>query len=283
MDNNLIEGSGIPAFDDVVRDCQEPANHLIGEFDFLNSSGRREAAAVRSMIEHWLTDYPEQKRQSLVTRLRSRDNSLHRSAFFELLLHALLLRKGFEVIEIEPKMPNGRAPDFLVRAPDGGRFYLEATLASGVDKNTAGAEQRMREAIQAIDKVKSPDFFLCLQTSGVLSSPVSTRKLLNSVQHWVDGLDYAAVVKALGTDECTAQVWQHDENGAHFTIKPIPKNQRCPSGRAIGVRMLPREDISRNLLSGRQSRRRLIAMARSIFPSSWPSTPLKSMRMTTLP
>jgi hypothetical protein len=39
----------------------------------------------------------------MIRRLRSRDDVLHRSAFFELLLHALLIRQGFTIVEIEPR------------------------------------------------------------------------------------------------------------------------------------------------------------------------------------
>jgi len=34
----------ITAFDDIPREGQEPASHLIGQFDYLNASGRPEAA-----------------------------------------------------------------------------------------------------------------------------------------------------------------------------------------------------------------------------------------------
>lgn len=45
-------------FDDIARDGQEPASHLIGAFDYLNASGRPEAAAVRTLIDQWLAEYP---------------------------------------------------------------------------------------------------------------------------------------------------------------------------------------------------------------------------------
>lgn len=237
------EPEAITAFDEIDRSGAEPASHLIGQFDYLNASGRPEAAAVRTLIDGWLADYPTADRPEMVRRLRSRDDVLHRSALFELMLHALMRRQGFTIVEIEPQLPNGKAPDFLVETPDGRRFYLEATLASGMDNVAAGADRRMREALQAIDDVNSPDFFLHLHTRGTPSQPIATARLRRAVQHFVDGLDYDQAVAKAEAGQPPAPVWQHDEHGAHFMIQPVPKNIRRPGGRAIGGRMLPGRGI----------------------------------------
>lgn len=229
----------ITAFDDLAREGQEPASHLIGHFDYLNSSGRPEAAAVRALVDRWLADYPATHRPEMIRRLRSRDDILHRSSMFELILHALLVRQGFTIVEIEPELPNGKAPDFLVKAPDGTRFYLEATLASDMDNVAAGADRRMREALQAIDEVQSPDFFLHLHTRGTPTQPIAVSRLRRAVQRYVDGLDYDQAVANEEAGLAAAPIWQHEEYGAHFTIQPIPKNVRRADGRAIGGRMLP--------------------------------------------
>tara|TARA_B110001454_G_scaffold218866_1_gene248324 strand:- start:1911 stop:3080 length:1170 start_codon:yes stop_codon:yes gene_type:complete len=234
-----IEAETITAFDDIHRDGQEPASHLVGQFDYLNNSGRPEAEAVRKLIDVWLADYPATHRPEMIRRIRSRDNVLHRSAVFELLLHALLLKQGFVIEEIEPRLANGKAPDFLVAAPDGTRFYLEATLASGMDNVAAGADLRMREALQAIDQVNSPDFFLHLHTRGTPTRPIGTRRLREAVQSFVDGLDYDVEARAGEEGRTTRSVWQHEEHGAHFMIQPVPKNTRRQGGRAIGGRILP--------------------------------------------
>ncbi|HQE70858.1 MAG TPA: hypothetical protein PK071_07045, partial [Atopobiaceae bacterium] len=46
-------------------------------------------------------------------------------------LHELLLVTGHVIVAIEPKLEHTPySPDFLVQAPDGGRFYLEAVVAT---------------------------------------------------------------------------------------------------------------------------------------------------------
>lgn len=239
MCSQQIPPEAITAFDTVAREGQEPASHLIGKFDYLNSSGRPEAAAVRTLVDEWLANYPLPHRTEMIRRLRSREDILHLSAMFELLLHALLLRQGFTIVAIEPQLPNGRAPDFLVETPDRGRFYLEATLASGMDNVAAGADRRMREALQAIDDVDSPLFFLHLHTRGTPNRPIAVRRLRNAVQRFVDSLDYDVAVATAEAGDAPGPIWRHDEHGAHFMIQPVPKNTRRPGGRAIGGRMLP--------------------------------------------
>lgn len=234
MSDGEVQDEPITAFDDVAREGREPASHLIGHFDYLNASGRPEAAAVRALVDRWLADYPATHQPEIIRRLRSRDDVLHRSSLFELMLHALLLQQGFTIIEIEPVLPNGKAPDFLVEAPDGKRFYLEATLASGMDNVAAGGDRRMREALQAIDEVRSPDFFLHLHTRGTPTRPMAVGRLRRAVQRFVDGLDYD---QAIANEEVL--VFQHEEHGAKFTIQPVPKNLRRADGRAVGGRMLP--------------------------------------------
>lgn len=108
--------------------------------------------------------------------------------------HRAVLRQGFTIVGIEPELPNGKAPDFLVDGPDGQRFHLEATLASGIDSVAAGAGRRMREALQAIDDVSSPDIFLHLHTRGTPSQPIATARLRRAVQRFVDDLEYVQAV-----------------------------------------------------------------------------------------
>ncbi len=228
----------MPFFDDCDRSGHEPANHLVGEFDYLNASGRTEAGRVRALLEQWLTHYPELSREDLVRRFRSRDDTQHRGAFFELFLHELVRGSGLCVNAIEPTLPNGRAPDFLIQTNTQTEFYLEATLATGLTRADAGAQRRLREALQAIDDVDSPFFFLHLNSEGLPSAPVAVRRLRQAVQRFVDGLDYGAARAAFEAGNETSQAFRHEEHGLVISIQAIPKNTPQGGGRAIGGHML---------------------------------------------
>lgn len=238
-------------FDRIERTDLEPASHLIGKFDYLNESARPEAAQVRDIVDFFFDNYPGSHSDEMRNRLRSRDNQLHRSTFFELALHELLIRRGFEVLEIEPTLANGKSPDFLVAAPDGTRFYLEATLAG--DGASRGAEQRMRDALQAIDDVQSPDFFLSVHSHGYPSQSIPVGQLRRDLQAHVDGLNYEALREAFEHNEALP-VFRREWHGAQFSIEVVPKGTRGQRGRAMGVRMLaplqvqPQEPIKSAIL-----------------------------------
>lgn len=239
MSDQQPPDEAISAFDDIARAGEGPASHTVGRFDYLNASARPEAAAVRVLIDGWLADYPAAHRAEMARRIRSRDDTLHNSSVFELTLHALLLRQGFTIVAIEPILVNGRAPDFLVEAPDGARFYLEATLASGMASADVGGDRRLRQALQAIDEVESPDFFLHLHTSGTPSQPIAIARLRRTVQRFVDSLDYERAAADGNACEDANPLFQHEEHGCRFILHPVPKNVRRPGGRAVGGRTLP--------------------------------------------
>ncbi len=81
---------------------------------YLDRSADPAADALRSLIEDWLERYPAGEAPNLAARLRSRRDDQHRSAFFELLLHRLLLTLGHGIPAIEPKLPHTwKSPDFM--------------------------------------------------------------------------------------------------------------------------------------------------------------------------
>ena len=101
-------------------------------FAYLNRCAGAEADTARTRMEDWLARYPEP--QALAARLRSPLDDQHRSAFFELLLHQLLLSLGHRIAAIEPKLAHTwKSPDFLVESATGHRFYLEGISASQND------------------------------------------------------------------------------------------------------------------------------------------------------
>jgi hypothetical protein len=248
----------VTIFDDGDRTDIEPASQLVSRGDYLNASARPEAARVRALVDACASRYPEQHRAELVRRIRSRDDCLHQASTLELILHELLVRRGCTIVAVEPKMPNGRSPDFLVEAPDGIRFYLEATHAWGEQGRDPGSNKRLRECLQAIDDVDSPDFFLGVHYHGRLSRPAAVARLRRTIQGFVDGLDRKAVIAQVARGGPRPRM-DHDEHGLSLRIEAIPKNLPRRNERAIGVQMLPGGFITphlaiRSAVEGKASR-----------------------------
>lgn len=98
-------------------------------FAYLSRSARPEADEARSTIDEWIRDYPPEDAENLAARLRAKQDGQHLAAFFELLLHRLLLKLGHRILAIEPKLAHTwKSPDFQVED-----FYLEGISAQGGD------------------------------------------------------------------------------------------------------------------------------------------------------
>ncbi|HVI87292.1 MAG TPA: hypothetical protein VM659_03265 [Dongiaceae bacterium] len=233
----------MPVFDSGPWEFLGGADHLISHFDYLNSSDRVEAARVRAVVEEMFGRYPAAAQEALRHRLRSIDDNTHLSAFFELTLHDIVLRAGCVVLAVEPDMPgSSRSPDFLVETAEGQRFYLEGTMATGRSRSEEGAERRLREALQVIDSVRSPDFFFDLRISGTPIAPVSGRQIRRGLESWLQGLNYEQVRSVWEQDTGAVPVFRYEQNGVEFRISPVPRRSsrgNLQRTRAIGSRMLP--------------------------------------------
>ena len=117
------------------------------------------------MLERWFDRYPKNKKNDLRQHFRSHSGSQHKSAFFELYFHELLIQLGFDV-QVEPDVAHcGTHPDFLARR-DGSQFYVEATVAGLPSEEKSAAEKRMAVVYDAINKLELPNFFLGLELVG---------------------------------------------------------------------------------------------------------------------
>ena len=110
-------------------------------YAYLDLSARPEAANVRRLVESWFSLWPDSERKDWLGRFRSRDDTTHWGAFFELLLHTWLSRLGFTVIH-HPTVPGTeKHPDFLAIHRDGREFYLEARSTDGFSADEARVER----------------------------------------------------------------------------------------------------------------------------------------------
>jgi hypothetical protein len=217
-------------FDATARDWEGPAQPSDIHFDYLNRSCRPEAERVRQLIDRWIAAYPTEHRKSLVQRLRSNINNQHLSAFFELFLHALLLSRACRVLAIEPSLPNSsRSPDFLVEAPEGQRFYLEAVLATEETPKESGARARLNKALEAIDSTDAPFHFLDVEYDGVPKHPITLRRLKHQLAGWIARLPRNGEIHVEAP-------FRYEEHGLSFTIGALLRNAPAnhPGG-AIGI------------------------------------------------
>src|SRR6266567_5571848 len=210
-------------------------------FSYLNSSARPPVTAARRVLEQWLAAYPESGKDDLRARFRSTIDSQHKSAFWELYLHELFSRLGF-TLEPHPDIEgSSNHPDFLVKAGDDPKFYLEGIVAGLPSVKDAGAEARLGEVIDLVNQMEIPEWFLQVEYRGFPDAPPPVKELRERLESWLASLDIKAIDAAL-----RAQEWDNvpkvewERNGLSLTFTPSPKSAEVaasPESKPIGALM----------------------------------------------
>jgi len=228
-------------FDDVVRTYQGPSLYAEPAFAYLNCSARPAAANIRQTLEVWFSRYPESEQSEFQTRFRSNDDVNHHSAFFELLLHELLLQMNCHV-QIHPSSlcnSTTKRPDFLITSPTGSQFYIEAVVATGISADERAARARMNDVYDALNRLDSPNFFIGLDIAGVPSTPPRARQMRAFLKVRLDKLNPDEVGELWKTGGIKAVPhWHYGHDGWIIDFYPIPKSPSMrgrPGVRPIGT------------------------------------------------
>ncbi len=156
--------------------------------------------------------------------MRAKQPLQFEGAFWELYLHELHLRLGFD-IEVHPPGPRTTHPDFLLTRGSE-RFYLEAVVpvpSEGRLDQPAGAAR----VTEYLDAAYNPDFFVALRfVAG--GGPVPRRKAVAAeVERWLAKLD-----------------WQLFHDGSTIQY-PLPETEIAIGDWLIGLRAYPRSPAER--------------------------------------
>jgi hypothetical protein len=185
----------MPLFGDRMR--TNLARRRPGEdwFAFLERVGpSRYFARLRQLVDTWFDELPTEQQKALRPRLMSRDDATSMSAFWELYLHAALLRSGLEM-EYEPPLDRStRRPDYLVRDGGGGSFYLEAVLVGDPEhrKQEDKLEEPITEALRALD---SSQFTVDFQIRKRGASSPKLGPVKAQVRRWLADLDREEIMR----------------------------------------------------------------------------------------
>lgn len=208
-------------FDQCERTLLGPRPEATSNFTWMNLCAEPYANTARVFLEGLMNDYPDNDRSQLVRRFRSENNSIHRSAFFELITQGWLKAIGHEVLEIEPSLEHtSKRPDFLVRAPSGQTYYLEATARSEPSDHLA-------EVKDAINALQSP-LYLDLKVRGEPDQNMSARQIARIIADYIESLDPDALPH-------NWRPLRFVQSGVTFHVTPFQKkSERNMGARTIG-------------------------------------------------
>ena len=165
-------------FENKARVDLEYAFHNENDYYFYDRSAREESSKIREVLNNWFINYPVSEQNEM----KSRFKKTFSSAFYELFIHELFRRQGFEVI-VHPNVPNSsKKPDFLIRK-GGFEFYLEAKVAKEKSHQEEAQENRINYLYDSINKIRSPNFFLDIKELLLKSkAQPSAQKLIKIIE-----------------------------------------------------------------------------------------------------
>jgi hypothetical protein len=211
---------------DIVRKVRY-ADYSEPTYKYLNTSDREGLSAIRAMLEEWFSKYPDSERDEFIERFRNNKDSQFYSAFFELLVHELLLRLGYEV-DIHPKLKNNPSrPDFLVQSQTGEEFYVEVATFTGMTTEEEAQEKNMNRIIDTINEIKTYNFFIKLNIIKYPKHSISAIKIKESLERELEGLNpdiCAAMINTYGFDALPK--WRFFDEDFEFEFTPIPKDKQ---------------------------------------------------------
>lgn len=174
-------------FDDFVRTDDSPDTHAGRLYPFLNRSSWLVCDRARTLCEDWFSRYPANDQEDLLGRFTSKRDEDHRSAYFELLLHELLLQLG-ATLTVHPSVPGtSKRPDFLVDL-EGTRFYLEAMVNYARDDNF-GESPIIDEVCDWIDSMDIPDYLIHIFFSDIPANTPSKAGIIAQIEQFIKASD----------------------------------------------------------------------------------------------
>lgn len=179
---SACERSTMSLFEDCERTHLGRSRLHESEYSYLKRSARPRAIEACELCERWFAEYesgaPVDELKHFVRRFRSKRPDQHHGAWFELLVHHLLLRLGLAVCV-------RTRPDFIAIS-DGHRVLVEAT-AAGVRREISHYED---DALQKLADLKSENFYVSIEEAeGRLSRELKRPVLLDPFKRFIQSHD----------------------------------------------------------------------------------------------
>lgn len=217
-------------FDSFERTCLEFAKHNDNTYEYYNNSARTDMSKVRDTLERWFYNYPEEEKKELKSRFKKDFDS----SFYELFLHELFCKLGYN-ITIHPDLPSSpKKPDFLI-SKDNLELYIEAKVVKGKTVEQEAFERKRNELYDNLNKLNTKDFFLNIEDVCFLTQKQpSTKEMIKCIEE---------ELKKIGPDTLREELEkngienlpkiEYKNRDVHIIVSPIPVS---PSTREEKIR-----------------------------------------------
>ena len=161
-----------------VDNFYNPSVVVLGKY---NTS---QSIKLREQVERWFCLLPDKCKADIKARLRSLNNKIHDSGFYELLFHQYFLEEGWKV-EKDPVV-DGLTPDFSIITDNSLKFYAEV-FGLYKTKDAEEKDKNFRVILRALNNIKS-QFLLSFNLKTWFQEKIFIKKFTQDVKAWIDSL-----------------------------------------------------------------------------------------------
>src|SRR5699024_6105196 len=180
-------------FEPIERTYTGPSNHNENSYDYYNRSARKDISIIRDTLNKWFIQYPNDEKLELKNSFRKKFDD----CFYELFLHQLFTKLGFD-IQIHPELPNtSKKPDFLLKKGDL-EFYVEAKIVKNKSHQQEAVDRKINEFYDNLSKLDTKNFLLDIDEFILKSEKQpSTKGLIKRIEEELEGLDSELVMEKI--------------------------------------------------------------------------------------
>ena len=212
------------AHKDTLFECNAPWNKWGSRFEALDTNPKEWAKYAREWLESAYSNFPDPK-EDLLQRFRSKKQSQHRGAYFELLIHELIRRTGGKIDVCPSGLGGNKNPDFLVES-NGGSFVVEAkTMRPRRPEDKYYYTDAEEDVFRKLGSLVSKEFFFHVKFSGVLGRNLAKRKIEKKICRLLEwGSHNSHYLKRFFLTENPpfTQIFQAEDSYHYHNIKDPP-------------------------------------------------------------
>jgi hypothetical protein len=222
-------------FDEQELELSGPKAHNADSYTYYAASSRTEVIVVRSQMEAWFSDYPDEEKDDLRNNFKNDFDA----GFFELFLYTLFCRMGYNV-HVHPIVPNSsKRPDFLVSG-FGEEFYLEAKVSFYESPGERARERMLGSLYAVLDKANVPNFYIYLRSIKLKGNQQPRGKVIKkAIEDTYKGYDVDELLENMGYTTVTrppSHIYEDDDVYIEYSPMPINAESKGRADRrAIGM------------------------------------------------
>lgn len=205
------------------------AEHNVNIFEFFDSNAQNRVKVVRDVLNDWFSRYPESHQKDLKQGFK---NDFY-TAMYELFIHELFIKQGFQLFP-HPIIPNSsKRPDFLA-VKDSTEFYIEATVLTGISEEESKKQNFQDNLINQLQKINSPNCWLALYNIKFKTdNQPATKKIKKAIEAKLTKINPDELALRLVNNPIAFERIDYEDNNVKIELKALPKSEEARGNKGI--------------------------------------------------